>query len=164
MPFNTNIYNINWKRLVVWLLPTLLRRPFLVKWLMVLITPVIKLHNQFTAFRKAVIYRLLITPQIPFLEKALNDRWDSTQRRIYITDPPRKPPRFIYQKAEQKPLFIYRKSEGKPTFIYTKAERNGIGVDFIINVTSAVSFNTNEMIAFVNQFKLASKRYKIRVI
>jgi hypothetical protein len=136
----------------------------MVSWLLLLISPVVKLYNQFQAFRTACIYRLTITPQVCFLERALNDKYDIVSRRITISDPVRRGLLFIYTRAENKPVFIYRRSENMPRYLYTKAETARAGVDFIIKVPLAVSFNAAEMVAFVNAYKMASKRFKISVI
>lgn len=57
--------------------------------------------------RVANIYRLGITPQVCYLEKMLNDRFDNTARRIFILNPVIKDITYIYTDAENKPVALY---------------------------------------------------------
>lgn len=164
MPFNSNIYNINFKKLVVWLLHKPIRKPVQVSWLMALLSPLTWLHNQFLAFRTSVLYFLFITPQVCKLEQLLNDRYDTVQRRIIIRDGLEYDPVFIYRRAENKPVALYRRSEGKPVWLYTKGETGATAVDFIVEVPVFVVFDLNEMRGLIKRFKLASKTFKIQIV
>lgn len=162
---NGNIFIVNFKKLVVWLLPAPLRRPVQSSWLMALIGPVIKLYNGFLAFRSAVIYQLTITPQVCKLEKMLNDRYDNQLRRIYIEDAIEKEPWFLYLKVEAKRMFLYTKSEASaPQYLYTKSETVQFGVDFVINIPVFVVFDINEFKSLVKKYKLASKTFKVHIV
>ncbi|KAA2245483.1 hypothetical protein F0L74_05870 [Chitinophaga agrisoli] len=59
---------------------------------------------------------------------------------------------------------LHRKSEGGAVVLYTKAETTAFNVDFIVNVPIAVSFDMNELTAFVNSYKLASKTFKVKIV
>jgi hypothetical protein len=161
-----NLYNINYRKWVTWLIPVPLRGGKMLAWCMALVGPVIAMYNQLLLFRDACIYKLTITPQVVFLEKALNDRYDQIARRIFITDLVEYEPIYLYLKAESKAHFFYRKSEAAATktYLYTRAETGKFGVDFIINIPVAVSFDAAELKAFVSTYKLASKIFKVKIV
>ena len=129
-----NIYNINWKRLVAQLTIKRLRKTKHLAWLNSLITPLAQLTNDFQLYRNYVNYRIGITPQVCYLEKLLNDRFDILERRIRIVKPVVFAPLVLFTKDENKPAKFYRKSEGNPVKLYTKAETSIFTVDFIVEV------------------------------
>ncbi|NJM16136.1 MAG: hypothetical protein HC896_12840 [Bacteroidales bacterium] len=80
------LYNLNITRLITWLLPPVLRSDFRIAWLTALTSPVANIYQEFSRYRQDVNYSLVITPQVWALEKAANDVFDPSQRRIYISD------------------------------------------------------------------------------
>lgn len=159
MPYSK--YDINWKRLILWIIPEVLRKTLHVAWVVALIAPVVRLYFQFISFRNEIIYALTITPQVCYLEKALNDRFDSQQRGIYITDPEEKPGLPLYLKVEVKPVVLFTKAEAIAQILYTKSESGKFGVDFLVNVPSNVQFDLQELTAFLSNYKLPSKKFKV---
>lgn len=160
------IYDINYKKLALWLWPAVLRKPALLGLLNALITPVIFIYNLFLINRRANLYRIMITPQVCYVEMALNDRYDSNERRIRIVKPKSYNPIFLFRKAETKPVFLYRKSEGgKPkTYLYQKGETGAFQYDFIVQVPVMVAFDINEMMAVIDGYILPDKIYKISIV
>jgi len=155
--------SIDFRRLILWLLPVNLRTTVHDAWLRALYAPLRSIYSLFIARRDANLYWLFITPQVCYLEKMLNDRYDSAERRIYITDSTPVTPVYIYLEEEQKPVYIYTEEEQKPVYIYTEAEINAGRADFIVNVPASVSYNDREMQALLDRYKLAGKRYEIVV-
>lgn len=152
---------VDFRRIIIWLLPVDPRTTIEVSWLQALFAPLRTLYTLFNGRRVTNLYTLSITPQVCYLEKMLNDRYDDTERRIYITDGERVPDVYIYLEDEQKPLYIYLDSEASPVYIYTKAERETGESDFVVHVPSTIIYNDNEMRALLDSYKLASKRYNI---
>lgn len=124
--------------------------------------PIVLLFQDFIKYRKAKLYQLMITGQKCYLERLLNDRYDYTQRRIYIDDSVDKNPVFIYQDAELKPKYIYQQSENKPVYLYTKGESGENKNDFIVFVPLDIAFELNEMISLIRAYKLAGTKFKIQ--
>jgi hypothetical protein len=118
-------------------------------WLMALNRPVTSLHGRFLIFRKRVVYDLHITPQVCSMEKALNDRWDIVQRRIFITRGVERNPVVLFRKVELKKLPLFRKTEAQPQVLWAKAETANYGVDYIINIPLFLPFDIDELNAFV---------------
>src|SRR5205085_605358 len=84
--------------------------------------PFIWLHAQFLKYRDAKNYQLIISPQVCYLERMLNDRFDSSLRRIKIDDAVWHLPWFLYQEDELKPQALFLESENKPKALYTEGE------------------------------------------
>ena len=159
---NPVVYVIDWSKLVRQQTPLPLRSFLWLSFMNVLLYPVAQLHQVFFGFRKAKLYELFISPQVCYLERLLNDKYDYTLRRIYIRDGISKPPTYIYQHAELKPVFLFKKIEEKPKFIYTGGESGDLQDDFIIWVPLSINFQLLEMISLVRKFKLLGTKFKIQ--
>lgn len=161
---NTNIYNINFTKLVHWMVPEVLRKPRMMALLNTLVTPIAYLHNQFITNRRSNLYKLLITPQVCYVEMALNDKYDPEERRIRIVLPKSYNPQFLYKRIENKPIYLFRKSHIQPgqyTWLVQKGEASTFQFDFIVKVPPTVVFVQEEMRAVINSYILPEKVYKI---
>jgi hypothetical protein len=163
---NQRIFDINYKKLVTWLVPEVLRKAKITAVLNALTNPAIYIYNLFLINRRNNLYKLMITPQICYVEMALNDKYDSSNRRIKIVQPKRKDPLFLYKKPENKPVYLYNKAEvSKPkTLLYQKGEASAFQYDFIIQVPATVAFNMDEMMAVIDIYILPDKVYKISIV
>jgi hypothetical protein len=111
-----------------------------------------------------VLYRISITPQVCYLEAAINDRYDYVERRIFIEDGEEHEPVPLYRKVEGKAQVLYKKGEGAPLVLYTKAETSKFSADFTIHIPADVNFNISELNAFVESYRLASKTFKVKIV
>lgn len=161
MGFDNKIYDVNFKKLVRLLAPALLFQSISTALLYACVVPVTYVYNLFISFKKAVEYRLAITPQVCYLEKALNDRYDFTQRRIYIIDAVEYDALPLYLKVENKHLVLPLKSEGH-LVLYTKGETGLYTVDFIVMVPNALFIDVVEVTAVINGYKLLSKKFQLK--
>lgn len=164
MAFNTNIYNVVWKRLVTWLIPGFLRKDVNVHWLLALMYPLIQLHSSFLLYRERKLYELSITPQVASLESALNDRYDRQERRIVIENAIIYDPVIFYQQEELKPVKYWQKEEGIPVVYFQKEEVGMFSTDFVILIPVLVPFDLNELTAFVNVYKRDDKTFRVQII
>lgn len=157
---SNKIYDIDYNKLVIWLLPNEVRQPRIVNWFQTLIRPVVTLYQDFKLFREAKLYQLTITPQVCYLEKLLNDRYDFIQRRIVIEDSVDKDLSYVYLEAELKPMYLGSK------FIYTNGETGILSNDFIIKVPLdlKLTFEEPEMLSLVKAYKLAGMVAKIQYV
>ena len=89
------------------------------------------------------------------MRKALNDRFDITERRIRIVDGNRYQRQYIYTRGEQKPKYL------DTIYLYDRADYGDTGVDFIVLIPRGLRYNKFEMESLIDFYKLASKRYKI---
>lgn len=151
------------------LLPTFLRSSPVITVLESVTAEFDNLHKLFKTTRENNLYDLSITPQVCYLEKALNDRFDKEQRRIYITDGIVIPKTYLFIKPEKIKLYLFTKQENKPIELYTKTDYElndsaSSDYDFIVNVPPNVVFEEKEMGALLDRYKLASKAYSINII
>lgn len=156
------VYDINFKKLVRWLTPSRLRRPKMLAWLNLLVNPIVKIYVDFLAFRKQKIYELGISPLVVDIERLLRDRYDFTQRRIYIGDAQDKQTTYIYNRQENKPVYIKKRSEGQPKFLYTRGESGLLQDDFIVWVPMDIVFDFIEMGTLIRKYVLPGMRFKIQ--
>lgn len=159
---NVKRYVIDYVKLVTQRVPIDLRFDDLMAYLMALVGPLVYLYNKLLAFRDSIIYKLTITPQVAYLEKMLNDRYDNALRRIYIEDGESTNAIPLYTKAELQPVILYTKGENQPISLYTKGEAGQFTFDFVVWVPLGLTFDETEMTALVNTYKLVSKFFKIQ--
>lgn len=157
----SKIFIIDYQRLVNWLVPGALRKPVTLAWLRVMMSQVVLLYQAFMRNRNANLYTLGITPQVCYLEKMLNDRFDNTARGIWIGDPQRSSALYLYRDDELKPEWLYTDAENKPLVAYSDEEAGLRNVDFIVHLPAGLVANINEMKALLDMYKLAGKTYKI---
>jgi hypothetical protein len=152
-------YNINWKKLVVLNQPTFLRKNVMVAFLRVLVEPINRLYYQWFIYRRDNLYKLAHNGQVCYLRKVLNDRFDPSQRRIYIGNGNKYDKNFIYTNPEQKPEFL-----GK-IYLRQRSDYADTGVDFVVYApTELLDTNNYEFKALINYYKEGAKRYKIEGI
>ncbi|MCW3088941.1 MAG: hypothetical protein JWP81_10 [Ferruginibacter sp.] len=164
MAFTDRVYNVNWNKLVVWMLPTFMRSPILKAFLQSVMVQINETHNRFIAHKNYIAYWLEIDSQVWRMEKALNDKYDTAERRIVIVDALEKLPTPFYRPQENKPVVLRVKSEDEELVLYTKQETAAFSVDFIVKVPLFVNFDMVEMRAFIDTFKTPSKTYKVQIV
>jgi len=164
MPYNRQIYNIDFSKLVIWFTPESWRTKRLNVWMQAMASTWNDLYNRFMVYRMGVKYRLKITPQVCFLERALNDRYDVVERRIRIIDAPEFLPLVLFRKSENKKLVLHRKSEDIHQVLYTKSETAQFSVDFIVQIPITVAFDMDELKAFLTGLKLVTKTFKVQLV
>lgn len=159
----SNIYNIDYNKLAVLLLPTFLRKPIILAFAHSLLSPLNNLHSRFINFQKEKEYRLKHNGQVCYLTAALNDRLDYTNRRITITDNIVDGTKIVlYMREEYKHLLITLRCNGA-TVINRRGYSGAGGLDFWINIPAEVYGNINESLikSITNTYKLVSKRFAI---
>lgn len=155
-------YKIDYNRLEVLYLPTLLRNPILVAYLQSLLVPLDSLYYDWSVFRNDNLYKLQYTGQVCYLRKVLNDRFDPELRRIRIGDGQLYETVYIYTEAEAQNVYIHTEAESDTLWLRTEAETTDTGLDFIVYVPAEI-YNTQlyALKALVDFYKAGGKRYNI---
>ncbi len=154
-------YNIDFLELVRELLPVELRKKKVKAWLASLIKPAVLVYSSFLTFRASVLYELDHNGQVCRLRKALNDKFDSNERRIYIEDSPTILPAYFHRRIEVKPKYLRRRTEATPVYIRRRSEIT-FGGSFIVYVPTDLVFDTGTMKLLINKYRLAGKAYTIK--
>jgi hypothetical protein len=156
-------YTVNFKKLVVLLLPTFLRDTVIVTLLQVFVGGIISVYNNFIANRAITLYRLKITGQVCYLRRMLNDAFPAGGGQITIEDGVATG---VWRYAWDKDFDPYRKFlllENSGTLFWDKHTiAEGLS-NFIVRVPIALQNINNEarMRSLLNYYKLISKSYTI---
>ena len=156
-------YNLNFKKIITDNIPFVMRLA-LVDLLIVLTLPVKELHIRFKDFRLAVLNKLSYNAQYPNLQRLLNDRYDSTQRRIKVYDSPN-----IVNTCLAYPSGQFGKQQLKTNFII-KSWRSWGYRPFVVDISQMPSWfkdaedNVNQIAKIVNIYKFSGTKYSIKTI
>ncbi len=156
--------NINWDKLVIYLLPTFLRRPFLLGYARALISPVESLYYSWYNWRIDNIYKLEHNGQICYLRGSLNDKFDPVERRIYIGNGLLYDTQYIFTEAEEQDVWLETEDEEETIWLRTESETADTGLDFIVYVPETI-FNSqiDGLKAHIEFYKAGGKRYSILI-
>jgi hypothetical protein len=150
------VYDIDFRRLVLLLLPTFLRRPRLVAFVSALISPLSGLHPQFLRYRADTLWRLDHNSQVCYLRGALNDLLDPVERRITVLDvPPSHGLTLVPERETGQPLLMPSRTN-RAVIVGRRGFTIG-GYDFMITIPAGVDADRARAVA--DEFKLASKRF-----
>jgi hypothetical protein len=86
------------------------------------------LHARYIAYKNYTVYWLGINSQVCFMEQALNDKYDISLRRIYITDGIEFDPVPFYLKIENKPVNFLRKQKTHRLYYTPKQKLHSLAV------------------------------------
>lgn len=152
-------FDLDVRKLAVQILPTFLRGSVMISYVTSLVKPLNDIHYQFIQKRKENLYILAHNGQKCYLRAALNDKFDTSLRRITIDDGQLYDAEFIYTDAEinQQPSLVRYLT----LTLYQDQDLANTAVDFYVRVPADIIFNIYEMQYLIDFYKLASKRYKI---
>lgn len=167
------LFNINYKRLVLWWLPTFRRKQVILNYLWCLIFPLEALYIEFLKRRKQNLIKMNFNFQKFSMERRLNDAFDTLERRIKIVNAVQYEGVYLYTEAETDPSSpnYYSDSplntmkwlkEDKPLYLRTEAEL-GSEFDFIVMIPN-ININRYQLQAEIDFYKLISKRYQIEIL
>lgn len=164
MPFNINIYNVNWNKLISWLLPLELFKTKFIVLVKSITAPISMLHNDLLVYRKAKLAELALTPQIGSMVYYLNKRYDATDNRIYITNGMRGTDNFIFLETEVETDYLFDDTSTEQMHIYTDSEVGATPAHFIVWLPIVLQPKQLEIEAIINKLKMPSKRFQIQFI
>ena len=146
------MYNLDVKKVVLYLLPTVLRKPRLIAFINALSIPFESTLNVLGNYRLRLNKEVAITPQKCYLRKFLNDKFDVNLRRILVEDSVSLPTTYIFLESENNPKFL--------PFFLSDTE----GVNFIVKVPISLQNIESQIIDFINKYKLPSKSFRLEYI
>lgn len=158
-------YSVDFDKLGKLMLPVDLRKPKLMAYLSALIAPLATLHYDWKKFRTSNLYKIEHTGQICYLRGSLNDSFDISERRIYITDGVAHDGVYIATEAENFDVWLDTEDEDDTLWITTEGETATSGVDYIIHVPKAIyDKQLPDIKAHIDFYRVAGKRYEIFII
>ena len=144
-------------------IPEILRQTRLLAFVRALLSALQTVQASVEAFIASKKYQLTFNGQVIYLEHRLNDGFDNTQRRIYITDaqPSNVQPTIVTNRNEGQPTLIVRNiTEGVVTSVFYNTVELQTRFDFIVFVpTSVLNNNQNDLRALVNFYKIGGKNW-----
>lgn len=164
------IYNIDWNRFRKMFVAGIRRRTKYLVLLKAFARPITNLHLTFLQFREKALYQVSHDGSIVKLEKVMNDHFDSSQRRIYISNAVRIDALRVYSIPAQKEIAI--NSQNKPVAVRTSNDNGNGSADFIVHLPADIQPGTETQLegliirikAQLNYYKLFDKKYKLEWI
>ncbi|MBB4807468.1 cbb3-type cytochrome oxidase subunit 1 [Chryseobacterium defluvii] len=159
------LFNINYKRLVLWWLPTFRRKSVTLNYLWCLIFPLEALYIEFLKRRKQNLIKMNFNYQKFSMERRLNDAFDPIDRRIEIVNAVQYEGVYLYTEAEDDTYFSKTQwlyGDENPIYLRTEAEL-GSEYDFIVKIPNT-PINMHQLRAEIDFYKLICKRYQIEII
>ena len=157
-------FDVNWDKLVIYLLPTFLRRPFLLGYVRALVAPLESLYYKWSNWRIDNIYKLEHTGQICYLRGSLNDKFDPVDRRIYIGDGLLYDTQYIFTEAEEQDVWLDTEEEEDTIWLRTESETADTGLDFLVYVPEEIyNSQLDGLKAHIEFYKAGGKRYSILI-
>lgn len=159
------IFEIDLNKIIRWLTPHFLDKPKHRAWLQTLMFPIVWLYAQFLDYRSSKFRESTINSQVNRLTQALRERFGSDLIEIlhfsdYLNQA------FIYLELEGSVLeYDYLAIEGHVPVDYDflQAEYDN-QFDFVVRIPASLTIEQDSITAFVNKYKLVSKRFKIEII
>jgi hypothetical protein len=160
------VYKYDLRKLVRRLTPPRWRNTFNLNWYETLLSGVNYSQDRFNAFKDQALIELSYNGQTVYLEKMLNDRFDSFLRRIIIQHEEDLSVFWYLEGEGQVERYLYTESEtgGTTTYLYNEGENtSGLpdGVDFIVKAPIGLASLEVRMKSEINKYRLAGKQYEI---
>jgi len=160
-----HLFNINFKQLALWWIPTFRRKPITLNYLWCLLFPLEAMYIEFLRMRKQNLIKMNFNEQKFSVQKRLNDAFDRVERRIKIVKAVQYEGVYLYTEAEDdlqnsKTKWLYDDSD--PIYLRTEAELYS-EYDFIVEIPNT-SINTLQLNAEIDFYILQSKQYQIVII
>lgn len=153
---------INFGKLITWLIPLEVSRPKLLGLTLALCYNVQHIYSLlFKGWSKQLIEHINITPQVGSLEFYLNNRFDYPLKRIYIEDGVSYPQVYLYTRAEAKPVFASTRAENKPVYLGLRSEGGFKNVSFRVRIPRDIKGKKSQIEAFVQKYKLPGKSFEV---
>ena len=148
---------VNFKRLLLLLLPTFLRRTALKAYFKAIATALKKCKTDIDNFFNDINYHVQVTPQLFSLEKMLNDKCDPSERRIRIKIPT---PGDSFYFTDMSNEVKYFAGGGQSQFFMGKSEYS---YDFGVYAPQEIESEdmTNIITALLNKYAIITKTFLI---
>jgi len=168
----SNIFNIDYRKVISGHLATFLRTRIRAQWLYVLISPVIGVYNVFRVWRKEKLYQMNHNSQVIYLEKVINDKFDPGIRGITVRNTELLEPVWHYDPVEQRPVYYYDEQQEASVIFHDPEVFDQYNADFEVIIPQRLQpadaaerekFETAVRV-LVDYYKLYSKKYLLKYV
>ncbi len=159
---------IDYRKLVILLLPTFLRQPVLMAWLRAMAYPLQQLHDRHQAARTQRLYELRHTSQVCYIKNALNNEFGITNyANGFEIEDINAPGEWVWIYDENVDRFDDEQHMlfDDPTFIHNISAILPPTSAFFVLVPQSITIDeTNEarIRSIVNKYRLASRTFEIK--
>lgn len=160
-----NLFEISFRKLALWYLPTFLRKILVKSFIWILIYPLELMYIEFLKARKQNLIKMSYNFQKYSLQKHLNDRFDKIQRRIRIVKAVQYEGIYLFTEGEDDASHSKTKwlhGDEKPIYIRNESELHS-DLDFIVKVPD-INISIPQLKAEIDFHVLQSKNYQIEII
>jgi hypothetical protein len=158
------VYQIDFSKLVVLLLPIRLRKSRIYAFLVAFTRPLVYLRSQLTTFRADANYRLTYNGQVRKLRKVLNDAFPEAEGSIDIEDGEAIGVWQYSWDEDYDPYRLYLLADDANPALFWDQDTILEGLsNFVVKVPASLNTvnNTAKLRALLNYYKLVSKSYSI---
>jgi|GEM_PF-3322679 len=162
------MYEFDFKNTIKRLLHPFYRSKKNIAWLMVLLSYLRGLKQDFVDFKNRTQYNISFNSQKLSMEARLNQEYNLVMGTIYIeTVSTNDDSVYLFWLSEnQRPTYTYWISETNVQPIYTRwisePSPTGTNIEFIVYIPNNLIVDLNRLKAIINLYKLAGKRYAIQ--
>jgi len=160
------MYSVDFEKLRDDNLPFLLQKPVMQVFCAVLMSVIVRLHGEFTAFREAKDIRLAHNGQVNSLEAILNLTFDAALNRIYLVDAVIPEDNYIGCRTNLNQTYIASHTGLTPPddFYIGNAPFRFSEYDFIVMVPHELLTQEVKIRKLVEEYKTAGKTFDIQEI
>lgn len=158
-------YEVNYNKFIYWLNHPVLNQSNLFNYLRCLVAPVVFIKNAFDVYKKEIDYKIKITSQVVYLERALNDKFDYSERRIYIKNIVKQIPLKIFDRddwdqisEDEKTYLKDRNDDSVPMYDRETSGLGGMAIYVPFALTAQQRIKMNSLMEY---YKLPGKRHII---
>lgn len=160
-----SIYDWNMRKLIRRYLPVKLRWPENVAWGFALNKYLVQIMALFQGVKQSIAAEYAFNGLVHSLERLLNNTYDTTLRRIYISVPDQLP--VLYFQDPEEPPVVYLQDEGVETgyFFLDVEEINAAGqyrYEFLVNIPATLSIDPDGVFAILETYRYAGRRPAVR--
>lgn len=159
---------IDYRKLVILLLPTFLRQPVLMAWLRAMAYPLQQLHDRHQAARTQRLYELRHTSQVCYIKNALNNEFGITNyANGFEIEDINAPGEWVWIYDENVDRFDDEQHMlfDDPTFIHNISAILPPTSAFFVLVPQSITIdetNKARIRSIVNKYRLASRTFEIK--
>ena len=155
-----SVFQTDLEQLAIQMMPTKWRKPRHIAFIKLMVFPFKKQLETLRAQRKKNIYVLTHDSRVGRVEKVLNDRFDTVQRRIRIGAGNRINALYLYTEAEAQQTYL-------PKIIYSQQEIADKNTDFTVEVPADLNMPISEINALrylTTKYTDKDKLFKIVIV